>query len=274
MTNLKSLKRLIYSLTLLACIPGWWSCGNVRHLQYMQGQFDTSKLSKALYPMLVVQKGDLLGITVYSDNPTASAYYNLPGPAPYPTSVSSSTSTMSQAQTPIVNTGSTYLVDDSGYIRFPGLGALQVLGMTKEQVGQLLHSQLADKLSNPYFIIRFANFKFTLIGEVNQPGQFTIPNERISLLEAVGLAGDLTAYGRRDNVLVIREINGERSYGRLDLRSPEILASPFFYLQPNDIIYVEPSRNKAAAADQVTVRNISLATSIISVVAILIGIFE
>ena len=111
-----------------------------------------------------------------------------------------------------------------------------------------------------------------MIGEVTRPGQFTIPNEKVSLLEAIALAGDLTVYGRRDNVLVIREINGQRSWARLDLRSPEILNSPFFYLQSNDVVYVDLNKSKAAANDQVVIRNISLAISIISVLAVIISL--
>ncbi|HYD22251.1 MAG TPA: SLBB domain-containing protein, partial [Flavipsychrobacter sp.] len=126
----------------------------------------------------------------------------------------------------------------------------------------------------PYFIIRLSSYRVTMLGEVAKPGQFTIPNERISLLEAIALAGDLTSYGRRDNVLVVREINGQRSFQRLDLRNPEIMNSPYFYLQPNDMVLVDINKNKAAASDQATVRNISLATSIVSVLAIVISILR
>lgn len=270
MFNRKSVTPVLYIILFVACVPAWWSCGNVRQLQYMQGQFDTARLRQAVYPELVIQKGDLLSITVYSDNPVASAFYNLP---PQPTIANSSTTTTTQP-TPSLNPGSTYLVDDSGYIQFPGLGNLAVAGLTKDQLYELLKTRLSDKLSNPYFVIRLANYRITLIGEVARPGQFTIPNERVSLLEAIGLAGDLTAFGRRDNILVIREINGQRSWARLDLKSPDIMGSPYFYLQPNDVIYVDVTRNKAAANDQVTVRNISLAVSVVSVLAILVGVFN
>ncbi|HEY0677958.1 MAG TPA: polysaccharide biosynthesis/export family protein, partial [Chitinophagaceae bacterium] len=167
MISKQSFKRLLYILLLSACIPCWWSCGNVRHLQYMQGQFDTAKLSQVKYPEVVVQKNDLINITVYSDNPIASAYYNLP--------VQQTTMVPGTGTTAPVNTGSVYLVDGAGNIQFPGLGSLQVAGLTKDQVYQLLMSKLQDKLQNPYFIIRLANYRITLIGEVNQPGQFTIP---------------------------------------------------------------------------------------------------
>jgi polysaccharide biosynthesis/export protein len=265
----KSISRWLYIVLLLACIPCFWSCGNVRNLQYMQGQFDTAKLSQVKYPEITFQKNDLLSVAVYSDNNTASSYYNLPAQ----TSVLTAGAT-----TPLAGStppqGSTYLVDDAGNIQFPGLGALHVEGLTKQQFYALLESKLRDKLQNPYFIIRLANYRITLIGEVNQPGQYSIPNERVSVLEAIGLAGDLTVYGRRENVLIIREQNGERTFGRLNLKSPDIMTSPYFYLQPNDVVYVDLNRNKAAANDAVAVRNISLVVSVISVVAILVGVLQ
>jgi polysaccharide biosynthesis/export protein len=265
----RPLRRLMHACLLLACIPCFWSCGNVRQLQYLQGQFDTAALSRVNYPKPVIQRNDLLNITVYSDNPVASAYYNLPAQPNLTT-----TGTMVQGSAPALNAGSSYLVDDSGNIQFPGLGTLAVAGLNKDQLYQLLKTRLADKLQNAYFIIRLANYRVTMIGEVAKPGEFTIPNERVSLLEAIGLAGDLTPYGRRDNILVIREINGERTFQRLNLKDPGVLASPYFYLQPNDVVIVDLNRNKAAANDQVTVRNISLATSIISVLAILVGVLR
>ena len=270
MTNHKSLSRLIYSLALLACIPGWWSCGNVREMQYLQGQFDTAKLSQVVYPEPVIQSNEMVSITVYSDDPRASAYYNLPvQPTIAGTGAVSEGLTAAPPQQ-----GSSYLVDEAGNIQFPGLGPLKVSGLTKDQLYKLLESKLADKLQHPYFTIRLSSYKITMIGEVAKPGSFTIPNERVSLLEAIALAGDLTPFGRRDNVLIIREINGQRSFERLDLRKPEILGSPYFYLQPNDMVIVDLTKNKAAASDASTVRNIALATSLISVVAIVISILQ
>lgn len=245
------------------------SCGNTKHLQYLQGSFDTSKLSRIKYPELVIQQGDLIGITVYSDNPLASAYYNLPTT----TNINTTSTGITMEAAPGFQ-GATYLVDNEGNIQFPGIGSLNVVGLTKVQLYQQLTSKLKDKLQNPYFNIRLTNYRITLIGEINRPGQFNVSNEKISLLEALGLGGDLTIYGRRDNILVIREINGIRTFGRLNLLEPDIMTSPYFYLQPNDVVYVDISRQKAASSDQVTIRNISLATSIISVLAILAGVFR
>jgi polysaccharide export outer membrane protein len=272
MITVTSHKRLLYSLLLLACIPCWWSCGNVRQLQYLQGQFDTTRLSQVTRQEPIIQANELVSITVYSDDPRASAYYNLPA-----SPTVSNTSDAASLTAPVMNTavpGSVYLVNEAGYIQFPGLGPLKVAGLTKDSLYKTLQGLLADKLKNPYFIIRLLSYKVTMIGEVAKPGQFTIPNEKVSLLEAIALAGDLTPFGRRDNVLVIREINGQRSFQRLDLRSPEIMASPYFYLQPNDVVLVDLNKNKAAASEQATVRNISLATGIISVIAVLISVLK
>ncbi len=260
----------IFPLFLIAIVAITSSCGNVRQLQYLQGQFDTAKLSQVKYPEPIIQKNELISITVYSDNPLASAYYNLPSQ----TNVANTGAVTSLNPSASIAPASTYLVDEQGNIQFPGLGLLTVAGLTKAEVYKLIDSRLKDKLQNPYYIIRLSSYKITMIGEVSKPGQFTIPNERVSLLEAIALAGDLTAYGRRDNILIIREINGERKFQRVDIRNPEILNSPFFHLQPNDVVVVDLNKNKAAASDQATVRNISLATSVISVLAVLISLLR
>jgi polysaccharide export outer membrane protein len=265
--SMKKLAGLIALVPFVMGIVVLSSCGNTRELQYLQGQFDTVKLSQANYPEPLIQKNDLLSITVYSDDPKASAYFNLP----VQTTVAN-TSGITATGTIDPTPGSYYLVDEAGIIQMPQLGKIVVAGLTKAQLDTLVTTRVRDKLQNPYVIIRMISYKITLIGELTKPGQFTIPNERVSLLEAIALAGDLTPYGRRENVLVIREINGNRTFARLDLRNPEILSSPFFYLQPNDVVYVEMNKTKAAVNDQVVVRNIALATSIISVLAIVISL--
>jgi len=267
-----SMKKHAGLLALIALIIGvvfLSSCGNTRQLQYMQGQFDTAKLSQAIYPDPVIQKKDLISIIVYSDDPKASSYYNLPVQA---ATAPVSNTILTGAEPVSSPNGSAYLVSEAGEIQLPGIGKLQVAGLTKEQLDSIIISRVKDKLQNPYVIIRMISYRVTLIGEVTKPGQFTIPNERVSLLEAIALAGDLTPYGRRENVLIIREINGMRTFGRIDLRSPDILNSPFYYLQPNDVVYVDVNKTKASLNDQVVVRNIALATSIISVLAVVISL--
>jgi polysaccharide export outer membrane protein len=264
------------------------SCGDTRQITYMQGKFDTTKLSEIKITEPIIQKGDLLSIIVYSDNPAATALYNQSLITVSNSSSSGATSGGgngnngagggSGSSAGAINTGSPttpgYLVDEMGNIQFQGLGILHIAGLTKYQLKDTLDSRLKEFLKNQYYTIRFMNYRFTMLGEVQRPGIFSIPGEHVSMLEAIGLAGDLTFYGRRDNVLVMRENNGKRQWGRLDLTKPDILASPYFYLQQNDVVIVEATRRKVAASDQVTARNISIAATIATTFAILYSIFK
>ncbi|GGB08674.1 polysaccharide biosynthesis/export family protein [Puia dinghuensis] len=263
---------LVLLLPALACLFG--SCANTRRITLMQGQFDTARLSQINVPEPLIQNGDQLNIIVYSDNPAATALYNQSvtgAPGGGAAAGAGSPAGTSGSSTP--STGG-YLVDDSGYIQFQGLGPLHISGMTQSQLKDTLGAKLSVYLKNVYFTVRFLNYRFTVLGEINKPGVFNIPGARISLLEALGLAGDLTFYGRRDNVLFIRVNNGKREFARLDLTKPEIMASPYFYLQPNDVIIVEASKGRVAASDQVTYRNITIASAIVSTLAIIYSIFH
>jgi polysaccharide biosynthesis/export protein len=231
------------------------SCVNPRQIQYVQGQFDTARLSQYVIKEPRIQVGDLLSIVVYSDNAEATALYNLPNVAGS-TTLGANTS----------NSG--YLVDDQGSIHLQGIGRLQVAGLTKQQLINLLNEKLLPFLKNPYFSIRFLNYKVTLLGEVNREGMYTFSTERVNIFDAIGLAGGLTIYARRENVLIIREANGKREFARLDLTDPEVFNNPYYFLQQNDLIVVDPGKGKSTASEQVTLRNISLISGIISTVAI------
>jgi len=268
---------------LLFLIVTFCSCGNTRHLTYMQGKFDTARLSEIKIPDPIIQKGDLLSIIVYSDNPSATALYNqsIISMAATPASTGTNTNTgggsgsTTGAQVGVSGPSSPgYLVDDKGNVEFQGLGLLHVEGLTKSQLRDTLDSKLRPLLNNPYFTIRFLNYRFTVIGEVNHPGVYNLPGEHISVLEALGLSGDMTFYGRRDNILVVREYNGKREFGRMDITKPEIMSSPFYYLKQNDIVIIEATKKKVAASDQVTARNITIAASIASTIAIIYSIFR
>ncbi|HEY4109819.1 polysaccharide biosynthesis/export family protein [Puia sp.] len=249
------------------------SCGSTRNIVYMQGAFDTAKLSNAVYPEPLIQKGDLISIIVYSDNAEATRIFN------QSLITTAGAGSASEAAATSGITGQTpsapgYLVDESGNIEFQELGLLHVDGLTRAALKDTLANRLKGYLNNPYFNIRFLNYKFTMIGEVQRPGIYTIPGDHINILEALGMAGDMTFYGRRDNVLVIRETDGKREWARLDLTKPDIMASPFFTLRQNDVVVFEPSRKKVAANDQTTVRNLTIITGLISTFAILYTIFK
>jgi polysaccharide export outer membrane protein len=144
-----------------------------------------------------------------------------------------------------------YLVDKEGFIEFPVLGKLQVEGLSRNQLRDLIKSSLqADGLlKDPIVTVNFINFKVSVQGEVNHPGSFNITGERITLLEALSMAGDLTIYGRRDRVAVIRESKGQRTILYHDLSTTEIFKSPCYYLQQNDIVYVEPNKRRIQQSD-------------------------
>jgi polysaccharide export outer membrane protein len=235
------------------------SCVNTRQIQYLQGQFDTARLSQYVIKEPRIQVGDLLSIVVYSDNPEATALYNLPN-------VTGTTTLGATAST------SGYLVDDSGRINFQGIGTLQVAELTKSELTGLLNAKLSPFLKNPYYNIRFLNYKITLLGEVSREGSYTFSTEKVNIFDAIGLAGGLTIYARRENVMLIREANGKREFARLDLTDPEVLNSPYYFLQQNDLVIVDPSKAKSTANEQVTIRNISLISSIISTLAIVYSI--
>jgi polysaccharide export outer membrane protein len=165
-------------------------------------------------------------------------------------------------------------VDEKGNIEFQGLGLIHVDSLTRSTLRDTLNERLKPFLTNPYYNIRIVNRRYTMLGEVGKPGIYSISGDQVNLFEAIGLAGDLTFYGRRDNVLVIRQTNGKRQFARLDLTKPEILISPYFYLQQNDLVIVEANKRKIAANDQVAARNVSIIATVVSTAAIVYSIFR
>lgn len=233
------------------------SCRTSKPVPYLAGNLDSLSLKEVKIPEPVIQKGDILGITIFSDNPGNTIIYNQAGVA--------------GAGTEQASTEPTYLVDQNGNIRLHAIGILHVEGMTKNQLSAAIIEKLIplQSLLNPYCIIRFVNFKITVIGEVKSQGVYTIPGEKATVLEAVGLAGGLTDFGRKDNVLLIREKNGERSFARMDLSKEDVISSPYFFLQQNDVLIIDTDPKKQTVVDQQNMRNFTIALSIISTLALL-----
>src|SRR5579863_1312935 len=252
---------------------GLSSCGTTKGMMMVHGPFDTAKLSIINPVEPVIRKGDIISIIVYSDNPEATKIYNQSLITTGNNSVMAS-SGVTQAVGGAAPTAPGYQVDGDGNIVFQGLGKIYVNGLTKGALKDTLDARLGPFLQHPYYSIRFLNYKFTVMGEVAKPGIVTIPGEKINMLEAIALAGDLTAFANRDSVFVIRETNNKREFAWLNLTKPEIMASPYYYIQQNDIIIVEPTKKKSAANDVVTTRNITLGLAIISTIAVLYSIFR
>lgn len=273
-SSLRFLSAGMLGLTVLAVM--FTSCGNIKELTYMQGSFDTAKLSQAKIIDPIIQKGDLLSIIVYSDNPEATKIYNQ---LLITTSASASGGGAEAGGGNGIVAGPSptsggYLVDEKGNIEFQGLGLIHVDSLTRSTLRDTLNERLKPFLTNPYYNIRIVNRRYTMLGEVGKPGIYSISGDQVNLFEAIGLAGDLTFYGRRDNVLVIRQTNGKRQFARLDLTKPEILVSPYFYLQQNDLVIVEANKRKIAANDQVAARNVSIIATVVSTAAIVYSIFR
>lgn len=203
-----------------------------------------------------IHNDDLLAIMVNSKNPELALPFNLP-------LVSYQVGYQSGYNQRILG----YLVDSDGDIDFPILGKIHVAGMTRKELTGYLKQRLIDEdyIKDPIVTVQFLNFKISVMGEVNRPGSFDISSDRITLLEALSKAGDLTIYGRRDRVAVIREVDGVRTILYHDLRSSDIFQSPCYYLQQNDIVYVEPNKAKTGQSRINQNNSVSVWTSVISV---------
>lgn len=231
---------------------------------YLQDASNENIEKNIIVPELKIQKNDLLAIQVYSDyipreaNP--DALYNQPTPT------GGSTGGVTTANTTTTTGG--YLVDINGNIDYPRLGLIKVEGLTKLQLENEIKRRLTspvELLKNPTVIVRFQSYKITLLGEFNAPQTLNIPTEKINVFEAISMAGGITEWGRKDQVQVIREQDGRREVGIVDLSSPTVFNSPYYFLKQNDILLINPIALKAKARDeQTTMSRISLATGIFS----------
>jgi polysaccharide export outer membrane protein len=217
------------------------SCASTKKIAYFNDIRDSAVIASAGTLEPVIQKKDILSISVSSLSNEATIIFNTPN---LPITPNASTNPNSP-QT------AGYLVGEDGTIKFPVLGDIPAAGLTQKQLENNITQQLIDKklLFDPIVSSRFLNFRVTVLGEVNHPGVVTAPSEQISILEAIGQAGDLTIYGLRDNVMLIRQVGPDKIVKRLDLNSSKILQSPYYFLKSNDVIYVEPGRAKVTSTD-------------------------
>jgi polysaccharide biosynthesis/export protein len=232
------------------CMLILFSCGASKNLVYMSDLQGSEEYKTKVYTHVKpkIKPEDILSITVSSLNPESNVLFN----SGMIQRVGTANGTFSNNAESFTKINDGYLVDDLGNVNFPVLGKFTLGGLTKEEATEKLTSELKKYIKEPIVNIRYMNFKVTVIGEVNNPSTFIIPTERINILEALGLAGDMTQFGLRDNVLIIRESDGVRSATRLNLNNKDILESPNFYLQQNDVIYVEPSKVKQIQANMNT----------------------
>ena len=250
---------LLFLATVAVCLLT--SCSSPKNVTYFQNR---EALDKAVRGYLVdarIMPKDVLTITVSTTTPEAAKQFNLVTPT-------------SQTQL------QTYLVDNEGMINFPVIGELKLGGLTKTEAEKLIAGKIALYLTesqNPVVTVRMSSFSISVLGEVNQPGTFTIAREKINVLEALSRAGDLTIYGVRNNVTLIRENSeGVKTYHTLDLNDANIVNSPYYYLQQNDILYVEPNKIKAQNSTIGSMTSLWLSATgiLVSVATLLVSIFR
>lgn len=235
--NMTSNKNILFALCL--ALMAMVSCSTVKDIAYFQNKVVNEPEAIDKHAGIVIQPKDMLSIVVSSRNPELVAMFNLPVIS-------------YQAGSEVVNTGYSqrlmgYVVDNDGYIDFPVLGPIQVSGLTRWELSELIKSKLLKDglLTDAVVTVEFMNFKISVIGEVNAPGTYTIEGDKVTILQAISLARDLTIFGLRENVSVIRERDGERTIYEVNLCDVSLFKSPAYYLQQNDVVYVQPSEIKA-----------------------------
>jgi polysaccharide export outer membrane protein len=258
--------KLIRTVLLFAFPLYLVSCGTQQKMpNYLEKVTDSTGKGDVIIPELRIQKNDLLSIQIYSAStrPEIDQLYNL-----------------TPANGSSTGTGSSggFLVDAKGNIEYPRLGSFHVLGLTKDELAAQIKKRLTEPvelLRDPTVIIRFMNFKVTVLGEVGNQGPITVPGERITILDAVGLAGGITDYGIKTSVKVVREVNGKREVGFVDLSSDSLFNSPYYNLMQNDFVLVEPTKKKAKKADaDIAMQRVSFGLSLVTAIALLYNIFQ
>lgn len=263
-------KNLFFIVFAVLCMT-LGSCGSSKQIAYFQNADSLNyAASKGLFDAKIMPK-DLLTITVSTTDPKAATPFNL-----------SVTNTLNATGYLSTGAGSlqTYLVDNDGFINFPVVGQLKVGGMTKRQCENYIRDKILpymSKTENPIITVKMASFKVTVAGEVKAPGVFNVDQEKISVIEALARAGDLTIYGKRGNVLLIREdATGEKSVHRLNLNDANLINSPYYYLQQNDYLYVEPNsvQAKNSAIGSSTTIWISVVSILTSVASLVVNVLK
>jgi polysaccharide export outer membrane protein len=240
-----------------------FSCASRKDVVYFQNIDNLSAAANKNSYEIKIQPDDLLMIIVSAEDPESAIPFNL--------------STVNLSTNNNLNsvrgqeTIQYYLVNANGTIDFPTLGKLNVGGLSKSEVLEMMKSKISKYINNPIVNLRIMNFKVSVQGEVTAPGTYTITSERVTLIEALGLARDLTIYGKRNNILIIREVNGVKSYNRVDISKADFINSSFYYLSQNDVVYVEPNNVKinGAAVGPNTGVFISIAGILISLITLI-----
>lgn len=252
------------------------SCVTYKNVPYFKDLPDTARamIKKSAYRDLVIHPDDLMTISVQTMDPNANMIFNQTVPSPMSQAANfagGATPTLSSSMSGGVGgaSASTFLVDDSGAVDLPVIGKIRIAGLSTTQARDSISNQAQVYYKNPTVNVRFANLKVTVLGEVSRPGTYVLPNEKNTIFDALGLSGDLTIFGKRENALLIRDSADQEVMIRFSLNSKDLIRQPYFFLRQNDVIYIEPNKSKIASLDAVKTRNYTILASILSVILIL-----
>ena len=266
------MKKISYFFLAAVAVLAVTSCSTPKNVAYIQNSdYIDYTNSEFLYDARIMPK-DILTITISTVNPEASEPFNLVVRNPLNSSGNNINYSSGALQT--------YLVDNNGCIDFPIVGTLQVGGLTKSMCEKLIHDKIKRYMNaeeNPIVTVRMSNYKISVIGEVNRPGMFTVGNEKINIFEALAQAGDLSIYGVRDRVKLIREnAQGRKEIHTVNLNDANIVNSPYYYLQQNDVVYVEPNQVKArnSAIGTSTTIWISVTGALVSLASLIVNVLK
>ncbi|RYF22888.1 MAG: hypothetical protein EOO42_08100 [Flavobacteriales bacterium] len=239
------------------------SCATTKKVSYFQdipltGGSQIKTMATFTEPL--IQVDDILAIQIFSIDPQSTQVVN---------QASSQSTLGGNSATNTTQVVAGFLVDKNGEVELVGLGKIKLAGLTTYQAKNLVREKAETLYKKPSVEVRFVNFKVTVLGEVNRPAVYTMPNEKVTFFDALGLAGDMTIFGKRENVLLIRDNGGKKEFIRFDLNSTDLINSPYFYLKQNDVIYVEPNKGKAATLNAARTQTYAIIGSALSVLVVI-----
>ncbi|SEW52487.1 polysaccharide export outer membrane protein [Chitinophaga arvensicola] len=250
----------LLSLLMMSCATS----KNVKYFSDVPDSLGSKQIEQAIYKTPLIQVDDILQVNIQTLDPGTTALLNQQSAATWPTYAAQGTSSIPG------NSISGYLVDKDGFIVLPLIGKMLVKGKSTEEVRALVTDKAAQFYKDPVVNVRFTNFKVTVLGEVARPSTYVMPNEKVTLLDALGMAGDLTIFGKRENVLLIRENDGKKQFVRFNLNNTNLFTSPYYYLQQGDVVYVEPNKSKVVSTDATRLRNITIFSSAITLLVVIL----
>jgi polysaccharide export outer membrane protein len=237
------------------------SCASRKdYVRYVKDLSDSTQIKEIVYTEPLILKNDLLSIQVFSDaidGGKTDAMYNM--------NISGQSTSSSATEG--------YLVDNEGYIEYPKIGRIKAEGLTKPQLADVIRKKVESELTNPTVLVKLMNFRITVLGEVNRPGPITLPGEKLSILEAIGLAGDVTVYAQKEEVLIFRNVDGKFEHGKIDLSSTNLFESPYYYLRQNDFLIVNNNKYKGRLSEQSFALRLGIVFGIINTAILLYTVF-